>query len=300
MRDPSRQIDFSLRQVAEVLRRETDKIKDPLSREVAATVTINPGRMIRPAIGLAAYSFLGGSSFPEAPNFVMTAAGIEMAHAASLLADDVFDESATRRGKPAAHIVYGRDAALLVPYLMIQKSQAMIMRGARSHGLDETRLVYVEELVSEVTGDLIAGELSDLRGSERNHAEAMGCLYMKNGLPRLSCSLPMLFLGRDHLSTHFYNLGISFSRTFQYADDLIDLLGSEEETGKPVRQDGDSPARRVPLDQAINTYQEMRKETLGYLADICQGGDSDFERIVRGALDLSHLTKIKSKENLHG
>jgi geranylgeranyl diphosphate synthase type II len=143
-----------------------------------------PGKRIRPLITVLAATHLGGSEDAA----LAPACAIEMVHTASLILDDLpaMDDARLRRGRPANHVEFGEDTALLAGVALLNLAFGVV---ADAPGLDDTTRLAIVRLLSESVGSngIIAGQLSDLGGEgesgttgdvELMHHQKTGSLFV--------------------------------------------------------------------------------------------------------------------------
>jgi hexaprenyl-diphosphate synthase len=167
----------------------------------------------------------------------------EMIHTASLLHDDVIDDSHTRRGVPSINSLHGNKLAILAgDYLLARASVA----------LARLRDCEVVELLATVIADLVEGEVMQLKGNSKNgssHAiEGTGITYINPefdsymektyrktaSLMAKSCRAATVLGGCDSTTCDIaYAYGKHLGLAFQLVDDLLDFTSSASSLGKP-------------------------------------------------------------------
>ncbi|MCB9549719.1 MAG: polyprenyl synthetase family protein [Myxococcales bacterium] len=198
-----------------------------LGWQAARYLLVRPGKRLRPlAVMLAAR--LGGRPFDEAVRGAAIAA--ELAHAATLLHDDVLDQADVRRGLPAARVVFGNHASVLGgDHLLVQA-----LRHVHGESLREAFLDVLDALVQAEVAQLERrGRFEPDRGSwlatARGKTSSLFrfCLWGGGWLGGLDA---------DRLAT-LAALGDALGLAFQLIDDVLDLEGDPEVTGKAVGAD---------------------------------------------------------------
>ena len=225
------------------------------------------GKRIRPAIVLLLARATVMESEIPARHFRL-AEITEMIHTASLVHDDVVDESSLRRGVPTVHSSFtNRVAVLAGDFLFAQSSWHLA-------NLDNLTVV---KLLSRVIMDLAEGEIQ--QGLNRFDttlsidAYLMKSYYKTASLIANSCkSVGVLSQTSDAMAESFYQYGRSLGLAFQIVDDIIDFTGSEEDLGKPSVSDLLSGNLTAPVLYAM--------EETPYLAtlidrEFAQDGDFD-------------------------
>jgi geranylgeranyl pyrophosphate synthase len=208
---------------------------DPILAPMLSTVLPGSGKRLRPALAL-----LIGLMVSEADADALNqmAVGVELLHSASLVHDDVVDDSDTRHGAATLYARVGNALAVLVgDYLFSQAAQACVATG----NLDVVRLF------AQTLGAMAQGQIDDANGQlgGRHHWETLSRerYYRTIGgktasLFVLACQGTGLLVGLspaqiDGLRAYGENLGLAF----QVFDDILDFTSTEAELGKPVGSD---------------------------------------------------------------
>lgn len=192
----------------------------------------------------------------------------EMIHTASLVHDDVVDESELRRGVPTVHSSFGsRIAVLAGDFLFAQSSWYL----ANLNNLD------VVKLLSQVIMDMAEGEIQ--QGLNRfdatlSIADYLDKSYYKTAsLIANSCkAAALLSETSDAVAEDMYAYGRHLGLAFQIVDDILDFTGSTEELGKPAGSDLKSGNLTAPVLYALEQkpYLEVLIER-----EFAQPGDLD-------------------------
>ncbi|MEM9267029.1 MAG: solanesyl diphosphate synthase [Cyanobacteria bacterium P01_F01_bin.13] len=228
------------------------------------------GKRIRPAIVL----LLSRATVMEAEipaRHFRLAEITEMIHTASLVHDDVVDESSLRRGVPTVHSSFtNRVAVLAGDFLFAQSSWHLA-------NLDNLTVV---KLLSRVIMDLAEGEIQ--QGLNRFdttlsiEAYLMKSYYKTASLIANSCkSVGVLSQTSDALAENLYQYGRNLGLAFQIVDDILDFTGSEEVLGKPAGSDLLSGNLTAPVLYAM--------EETPYLTTLIErefAQDGDFEEAI--------------------
>jgi len=229
----------ALSQIFEPIRADLDKVDEEFARHVQSKVQLIPqigqyirtsgGKRIRPAVLLMA-ARLGGYTGDRS---ILYASVVEFIHTATLVHDDIIDDSDLRRGRLAVHSRWGNDITVLLGDYLYIKSMAL----ALTH--DELEII---RLLCDVTLRMIEGELYQLTKNgdaditEEEHFDIMrrktaylfgGCAQIGGMLGRVSGE------GEQALREYGFNLGMAF----QLVDDLLDFTGDAEAVGKPIGSD---------------------------------------------------------------
>ena len=194
-----------------------------------------PSKRVRGVLVLLSAELCGGTS-----RALPVACAIEAVHAASLMLDDLpsMDNAPLRRGRPAAHVTYGEAVTILAAFGLLNQAYAHLA----TH-YDGALAARLTTLLSEAVGldGLISGQAEDVLATdgalsfetlERIHRRKTGVLFSAAataGAMTANGSASDLAA----LTSYAKNLGLAF----QIVDDLLDVTGTTEETGKAVRLD---------------------------------------------------------------
>ena len=227
------------------------------------------GKRVRPVLTLAVADLFGCRSEPV----LDLACAVEMVHACSLVLDDLpaMDDAALRRGRPTVHRVYGESVALLAALALLNRAYALVAEAAHRLALRRyTTEDVVHHLSAAIGSDgLIGGQALDLLASpeetsldvlEYIHSHKTGALFMAAGeLGAMAAEARRRDL--EVIARFAKNLGLAF----QIADDLLDVLGTPEETGKDTGKD----AEKVTFVKLLGVpgAQALAAELLGFAVD---------------------------------
>jgi octaprenyl-diphosphate synthase len=239
----------ALSQIFEPIRADLERVDREFARHVESQVALIPtigkyiqtsgGKRIRPAVLLMAARLSGY----KGDRAVLYAAVIEFIHTATLVHDDIIDDSALRRGRLAVHSRWGNDVTVLLGDYLYIKSMAM----ALTHDtLDIVRLLC------DVTLRMIEGELYQLTKNgdaditEDEHFEIIRrkTAYLFGGSAQIGGMLGTVTPEQQEaLREYAFNLGIAF----QVVDDLLDFTGDAAALGKPIGADLREGKMTLPL-----------------------------------------------------
>lgn len=200
-----------------------------------------PGKRVRPVLTLMVGELFGERSGPV----LDLACAVEMVHACSLVLDDLpsMDGASLRRGRPTVHRKFGESVALLAALALLNRAYSLVAASANRLSLRRyTPEDMVHHLAAAIGSDgLIGGQALDLLASpgemdlellEYIHSHKTGALFMAAAeLGAMAADARRKDL--ESVSRFAKNLGLAF----QISDDLLDVLGTPEETGKDVGKD---------------------------------------------------------------
>ena len=228
-----------LAQIFEPIRKDLDVVEQQFVRHIESRVELIPeigryiqtggGKRVRPAL-LLMCARLGGYQGERA---TLYASVVEFIHTATLVHDDMIDDSVVRRGREAVHSRWGNDITVLLGDYLYIKSMGMALT------VDSIELV---RLLCDVTLRMIEGELyqltkaGDVDITEEEHLEIIRrkTAYLFGGSAQIGGVLGDLPEEQQlALREYGFNLGIAF----QLVDDLLDFTADEDVLGKPVGGD---------------------------------------------------------------
>jgi geranylgeranyl pyrophosphate synthase len=212
-----------LARVEELLRAEAAWAPGALGEHALATIAAG-GKRLRPTlVFLAAGDGAGGD---DGEGLVRAAAAVELVHAATLVHDDVLDNAALRRGRPTVFADGGREMATAVGDLLFARAFAVLVRNRR---VDEVRAL------SSASSALAAGELLQREDAWRADVPVerylQRCELKTARLFQAACELGGLEAGADVDALGAFGRRIGLA--FQLLDDVLDVTGPPERTGKP-------------------------------------------------------------------
>jgi len=191
-------------------------------------VSTRSGKMLRPGLVLLA----GGCCGKITDEHIRVAAIVEMIHNATLLHDDVIDEGQKRRGLPTANSLWGNESAVLLGDFLLSRAFKMCAElepqvarviAATAIRVCEGELRQVSQRQNWQLGE---SEYIDII-TEKSAALFSGCCYLGGLLARASKAQV------QSLADFGLNAGIAF----QITDDLLDIIGDENKTGKTLGSD---------------------------------------------------------------
>ncbi|CAN5179353.1 polyprenyl synthetase family protein [soil metagenome] len=207
---------------------------DPYLNEVASHLIKAGGTRMRPALCLpAAATALGADGGDRVDDAVaMGAVAVELVHLGSLYHDDVIDEATVRRTVESVNARWGNLTAILAGDFLLAKASEI----AASLGTE------VAGLLAATIGRLCQGEVVELRSAYDVGRDEDSYLASINGktaaLFATACRIGALLaaLPRDRVEA-LTRFGENFGMAFQIVDDVLDVVATDEELGKPAGHD---------------------------------------------------------------
>src|SRR5205814_1024446 len=270
-----------LRRVDELIGRRLES-DVPLVREVAQYIVAAGGKRLRPALLLLSCGALGYRGEAR----LTLAAVVEFIHTATLLHDDVVDESRLRRGHETANAAFGNAAAVLVGDFLYSRAFQMMVE------VDDMRVMRV---LADATNTIAAGEVMQLMGShdpdvdENRYLEVIRRKTAKlfEAAARLGA---VLSRSTPEVEARLADYGARVGTAFQLIDDVLDYSGEEATIGKSLGDDLAEGKPTLPLIHAMRAgapaeQAVVRRAILG-------GGRDDFAGVLAairrcGSLDYA-------------
>ena len=214
----------------------------PRIPEVTAHLVDAGGKRLRPMLTLASAQMCGYTG----PYHIHLAATVEFIHTATLLHDDVVDESAQRRGRPTANLLWDNQSSVLVgDYLFSRAFQLMV----------ETGNLRVLDILANASATIAEGEVLQL--SAAKDLETTEEIYFKviRGKTAALFAAAMevgavIAQQDDKVVQALYDYGDALGISFQLVDDLLDYVGTEA-TGKSIGDDFRERKLTLPIIKAI-------------------------------------------------
>ncbi|HHI71751.1 MAG TPA: polyprenyl synthetase family protein [Rhodobacteraceae bacterium] len=271
----SRHLATELAQVNDLIRTRMASEHAPRIPEVTAHLVEAGGKRLRPMLTLAAAKLCGY----DGPYHIHLAATVEFIHTATLLHDDVVDESNQRRGRPTANLLWDNKSSVLVgDYLFSRSFQLMV----------ETGSLTVLDILANASATIAEGEVLQLTAAQDLATSEAVYLQVVRGktaaLFSAACEVGGVIAGADETVTKaLYAYGDALGISFQIVDDLLDFAGTEA-IGKNIGDDFRERKLTLPLIKAI--AKADAEERAFWVRTIEKGkqGDGDLEF----ALELLH------------
>ena len=221
--------------VEDRLRAVLDATEPEAMTERLEHVSLSGGKRVRPMVTLLAFEAAGGGLVDgevddpsAAGDAVDYAVGVELVHSASLVVDDIIDESTLRRGVDSAWTAFGHGPAIVTSDGLLGEAFALFSADERAM-----------EAVSEAMVELGEGEASELVSSPSSEEEYMELARRKTGaLFRAAAELGAIAADADAYTVEsFGQYAEGVGVAFQIRDDVLDATADPGELGKPTGQD---------------------------------------------------------------
>ena len=247
-------------------------------------VTLSGGKRVRPTVTVLVCESLGGDP-ADAVDF---AVGIELVHNASLVIDDIIDDSEVRRGVPSAWAEFGFGPAIIASDGLLGEAFALFSGDERAM-----------QAVSESMVELGEGEATELVAQPENESEYMELARRKTGaLFRAAAELGAIAADADAYTVEAFGqyaerVGIAF----QMRDDVLDATAEADDLGKPTGHDAemDRPSLVQVTDlspeEANERAREMSDEALASLSTV----DAEDSEALAYLEDLAEFVVVRER-----
>ena len=254
----------------------------PLVGQISQYIIAAGGKRLRPALLLMVCGALG---YSEDKRFTL-AAVVEFIHTATLLHDDVVDESTLRRGRATANENFGNPASVLVGDFLYSRAFQMMV---------ETGQMRIMEILADATNIIAEGEVMQLINMHDASLDEAGYLHVIRSktakLFEASARLAAVLAGSSALiETACATYGQALGTAFQIIDDVLDYDGDTAEMGKNLGDDLREGKATLPLIAAMQRGTEAQARTV---REAIENGSTEqleaIAQIVRstGALDVA-------------
>ena len=241
-----------------------------LINQIANYIVSSGGKRLRPML----LTLCANACGYQGQNHIALAAIIEFIHTATLLHDDVVDESDLRRGQQSAHAVWGNAASVLVGDFLYSRSFQMMV------SLDSMRIM---EVLAHTTNTISEGEVQQLLNMGNPEVDQQRYMQViENKTAKLfeaACRLAAIISGQSEaIENALARYGNRLGSAFQIADDVLDYTGNAGIMGKNAGDDLAEGKPTLPLILARERCDEKERDLLDEA--ICNGGLHDLSPIL--------------------
>ena len=245
-------LDADMVRVNTLIRERMASKHAPRIPEVTAHLVDAGGKRLRPMLTLATARLCGY----QGDYHINLAATVEFIHTATLLHDDVVDESGQRRGRPTANLLWDNKSSVLVgDYLFSRSFQLMV----------ETGSLRVLDILSNASATIAEGEVLQLTASQDLATTEEIYLQVVRGKTAALFSAATEVGGviADAPEAHIralFDYGDALGVAFQIVDDLLDFQGDAKAIGKNVGDDFRERKLTMPLIKAVAKADSTERE----------------------------------------
>ncbi len=229
-------LDLVLQEVRRIILSDFDMIE-----VVNDYLLLQPGKLFRPTLVLLS-SEIGGSPHPRAVTF---GAVVELVHLATLVHDDAVDNSVLRRGQPTVNALWTHQIAIIMGDYLYSRAVCEL---AEDGNLEAIRILGNAANAMSVGEMRQVTSYDSLDFSEDDYYRLISAKTAS--LMSAACAMGAL-AGVDQHRESLQSFGQNLGMAFQVADDILDYVGFEEETGKPIGQDLRERKVTLPLVGAL-------------------------------------------------
>jgi octaprenyl-diphosphate synthase len=242
--------------------------------QLAAHIVAAGGKRLRPLLTLAAARLCGYPGAEGGSRHVDLAACVEFIHTATLLHDDVVDESQLRRGLASANAVFGNKASVLVgDFLFARSFQLMVEDGS----------LRVLAILSQAAATIAEGEVlqlvtqNDLTTTEARYLEVIQ--GKTAALFAAACKIGAVVAGRpEREEVALAEYGMKLGIAFQLVDDALDYVADQATLGKTIGDDFREGKITLPVLAAFLAGNEVEREFWRRTIEALDQTDADFDR----------------------
>ena len=220
---------------------------ETICTDISKHIILKPGKRFRPILLLLTFlSFKKKSN----SNILKAAAAVELLHSASLIHDDIVDESTMRRGQKTSNVIWGDHASVLAGDFLLSKSLWLI---------NQTKNNHVMNSVTNAASELADGQIMDLAFSKKFNDFSIKSYFkmisLKTASLLSSCSEVGAILAEANPQKvkSMKNFGLNLGISFQIVDDMLDFTGDTKILGKRTLQDLKDGKVTLPLIMAVNS-----------------------------------------------
>jgi len=255
----------------------------PLVNQVASHIIQGGGKRLRPSTLL----LVGGLFGPVRKEHHELAAVIEFIHTATLLHDDVVDQSTKRRNHKTANTIFGNAASVLVGDFIYSRAFQMMVK---------INHMKVMEVLANTTNTIAEGEvlqLLNIHNASIEDEDYLKVVYYKTAKLFESAAELGAIIGGAHdndikaLAQFGKHMGIAF----QLIDDVLDLSGNPEEIGKNLGDDLAEGKPTLPLLYAMKKGSAQQKNIIR--AAIENGGLTELESVLNAVKETKALEYVR-------
>ncbi len=258
-------LDLILEEIQRIVVADFDMIED-----VNEYLLLLPGKLFRPTLVLLSNQ-VGDSPRPDAVTF---GAVVELVHLATLVHDDAVDNSVLRRGQPTINALWTHQIAIIMGDYLYSRAVTEL-----------ARVGYLEAIrtLGEAANEMSVGEMRQLtayNGLDFSEDDYFRLIAAKTAsLMGAACDMGAL-VGAEEYRKPLRRFGDNLGMAFQVTDDILDYVGSEEETGKPAGQDLREGKVTLPLIGALRNASPGAEAELRDFFSGTEPSDKEIFRII--------------------
>jgi octaprenyl-diphosphate synthase len=261
-----------------------------LINQVAEHIIGGGGKRLRPMLVLLAAQASGY----HGRDHVLLAAVVEFIHTATLLHDDVVDESDLRRGRQTANALWGNAASVLVGDFLYSRSFQMMVEA------DDMRVMRI---LADTTNQIAEGEvlqLLNVHNPDTDEAAYLRVIERKTAVlfaaaTRLGALLAGVPAAQEEALAHY---GLNLGYAFQIADDVLDYVSDAGTLGKNIGDDLAEGKATLPLIYAIERAPAEQAASLRRAIET--GGLDSLDNIIAAIRDTGAIERARQRAQQYG
>jgi octaprenyl-diphosphate synthase len=254
-----------------------------LINQVADYIINSGGKRLRPALVLLSAGVFGKI---ETHHHTLSAV-VEFIHTATLLHDDVVDESAMRRGRATANTLFGNAASVLVGDFVYSRAFQMMV---------SVQNMRVMDILAEATNIIAEGEvlqLLNINDADISDEDYLRVIHYKTAklfeaATRLGAVICQASAQDEQAMAEY---GMRLGTAFQLIDDVLDLSGESEDIGKNLGDDIAEGKPTLPLLYAMRKGNETQRNLIRKAIE--QGGLDDLAAVIQAVKDTGALDYVR-------
>ncbi len=259
-----------LQKLTDLLSGDMEKVNGIITNNMQSSVPLIPklaeylisagGKRIRPLLTLSSTALFNG----DMSKAHLLAAAVEFIHTATLLHDDVVDESNERRGKKTANLIFGNQASVLVGDFLFSKAFQMMV---------QSESLEILSILSQASSTIAQGEVLQLSTTNDINTDLASYLTVIESktaaLFEASCEVGAVISNQDKTNIKaMRNYGMKLGTAFQIIDDALDYSADQKTLGKEVGDDFKEGKMTAPvifaIQNATDGEKDFWKQTIGY------------------------------------
>lgn len=247
------------------------------------------GKRLRPI-----FTILSAKLFDyQGDKHVYVAASVELIHTATLLHDDVVDESNTRRGKKTANYQWSNKYAILVGDFLFSQAFKMMV------STDSLEVLNVLSNASSIISEGEVKQLANVGNIEITKEKYYEVISGKTAeLFAAACKTGAIISNQDtHTTSKLYDIGLNAGIAFQIIDDLLDYTANEKTLGKSLGDDFYEKKITLPV---IILYQKASKDEQKQIQSFFEQSTSqDFQTLLKLIEKYHVINAVKEEAQKH-
>ena len=279
------------------LAQSIDLTSDTQLEEAMNYALLAPGKRLRPFLLFAVVATL--DSTVDMKQVYPVAAALEMIHTYSLIHDDLpaMDDDDLRRGRPAVHKKFSEATAILAGDALLTEAFQQIAVA----NIPPQQAIDLTCLLASTAGyqGMVGGQQADMNAEEqRVSLEELQSIHLrKTGeLLKFACTAGgILTDGSDQTKAYLSELGLRLGLAYQIRDDILDIISSQDELGKPAGSDVAANKSTYPSLLGLEQARKLFEQELQNCRDISLKIKTIHPGLNDGLLD-SFIMQLKIKE----